>query len=92
MPIYHATVTCSGLTEAEAVNAPAAIVEEFAHRPWHSNVKCWWNGQLLWLEAHNDYDADGKALLDEFGDAVVACVPASGTIGFEVDSVKPSHV
>jgi hypothetical protein len=90
MPLYHAILTCAGLTDAEAANAPADIVEEFGHRPWHRNVKCRWDGRLLWLEADNDYDADGKALLDEFGDAVVACVNAAGTIHFEIVSVEPA--
>lgn len=90
MSVYHAILTCSGLTDSEANNAPADIVEEFGHRPWHQNVKCRWDGHWLWLEADNDYDADGKALLDEFRDAVVACVNASGTIRFEIVSVKAS--
>jgi len=85
---YHAILTCSGLTDAEAASAPADILEEFGHRPWHQNVNCRWNGQLLWLEADNDYDSDGKALLDEFRDAVIACVNTSGTIQFEIVSVE----
>jgi hypothetical protein len=88
MPRYHATLACGGLTDAEAANAPADIVEEFRHRPLHQNVKCRWDGRLLWLEADNDYDGDGRALLDEFGDAVVACVNAGGTIHFEIVSVE----
>jgi hypothetical protein len=92
MPLYHAILTCDGLTDAEGANAPGDIVEEFDHRPWHLNVECRWDGRLLWLEADNDYDADGKALLDEFGDAVVACVNASGTIRFRIVSVEPRPV
>ena len=88
MPLYHAILTCGGLTDSEAANAPPDIVEEFGHRPWHRNVKCRWDGRLLWLEADNDYDADGKALLDEFGDAVIACVNAARTIHFEIVSVE----
>ena len=92
MPIYHAILTCSGLTDAEGINAPTDIVAEFDQRPWHQNVECRWEGRLLWLEADNDYDAYGKALLDEFGDAVVACVNASGTIHFEIVSVETASV
>jgi len=90
--MYHAILTCDGLTSAEAANPPGDIVEEFGHRPWHQNVKCRWDGRLLWLEADNDYDADGKALLDEFGDAVVACVNTSGTIRFAIVSVESRPV
>lgn len=83
MPWYHATLTCAGLTEAEAASAPADIEAEFRNRPRHENVRCPWDGCLLWLEAENDYDDDGTALLDEFSDVVVACVRARGTISFE---------
>jgi hypothetical protein len=89
MTLYHAILTCGGPTDAEAANAPADIVEEFRHRPWHQNVSCRWDGHLLWLEAENDYDPDGSALLDEFWDAVIACVSAAGTLHFEVVSVEP---
>ena len=92
MPLYHAILTCRGLTDSEAANAPADIVEEFGHRPWHQKVTCRWDGLLLWLEAVNDYDPDGQALLDEFGDAVIACVNASGTIHFEIVSVETVSV
>ncbi len=89
MSRYHITLICSGLTDAEAAGAPAAIEAEFGHRPWHQHVACRWDGRLLWLEAENDYDSTGQALLDEFGDAVIACVNASGTIHFEIVSVRP---
>ena len=88
MPLYHTTVTCRGLTDAEGSNAPADIVEEFRQRPWHQNVACKWDSGMLWLEADNNYDADGQALLDEFWDVVIACVKASGTIHFEIVSVQ----
>jgi hypothetical protein len=89
MPLYHATLTCAGVTDAEAVDAPADVEQEFRQRPWHKNVRCRWDGRLLWLDADNDYDEDGKALLDEFSDVVIACVRVSGTIRFEIVSVRP---
>ena|SRR5258706_9778505 len=88
MHLYHATLTCGGLTDAEGANAPADILEEFSHRPWHQNITCKWDGRLLWFEADNDYDEDGKALLDEFWDVVIACVNTSRTIHFEIVSVQ----
>ena len=72
----------------EGVSAPRDIIEEFSHRPWHANVRCEWDGVSLWLEAENEHDANGLALLDEFSDAVVACIKASGTISFAVESVE----
>ena len=86
--MYNARVSCQGLIASEGTPAPTDILEEFSQRPWHSNVRCGWDGASLWLEAENDYDADGSALLDEFSDAVVACVKATGTITFTVESVQ----
>jgi hypothetical protein len=86
--MFRARVTFKGLTQDEGVSAPADILEEFTHRHWHTNVRSEWDGELLWLEAENDYDADGMALLDEFSDVVVACVGAKGTISFAVQSVR----
>jgi hypothetical protein len=83
--MFKARVSCRGLLHDEGAPAPIDILEEFSHRPWHSNVRCEWDGACLWLEAENDYDANGSALLDEFSDAVVACIKASGTISFAVD-------
>ena len=84
---YHTMLTCAGLTASEGKLAPSDIVEEFGRRPWHQNIICKWRNGLLHLEADNDYDRNGKALLDEFMDVVVACVKASGDIHFEIVSV-----
>ena len=54
--------------------AALEIAEEFLHRPWHQNVRCTWDGRALHLEADNDFDDTGLALLDEFSDAIAACV------------------
>lgn len=86
--MFRVRVICKGLTQDEGASVPADILEEFTHRPWHTNVRSEWDGEVLWLEAENDYDADGMALLDEFSDAVVACVSAKGTISFAVQSVR----
>jgi len=86
--MFKARVSCRGLTDGEGAPAATDILEEFSQRPWHSNVRCEWDSACLWLEAENDYDADGSALLDEFSDAVVACVKASGTLSFAVESVQ----
>jgi hypothetical protein len=86
--MFKARVSCRGLLPDEVASAPSDILKEFSHRPWHANVRCEWDGAALWLEAENDYDANGSALLDEFSDALVACVKASGTISFAVESVE----
>jgi predicted cupin superfamily sugar epimerase len=55
-------------------NAATDIAEEFTHRPWHQNIRCEWDGSVLILQAENDWDKEGKALLDEFSDAISACI------------------
>jgi hypothetical protein len=88
MPLYHATLTCDGLSDAEAAGAPARIEAAFRERPWHQDVTCRWDGRLLWLEARNDFDDDGRALLDEFWDVVHANVDWKGPVRFEIVSVR----
>jgi hypothetical protein len=46
-----------------------------------SGVHCEWDGSRLILQADNDFDSNGIALLDEFSDAI----SASLTDGFDGD-------
>ena len=60
------TLQCSSMfrivLECDAAGLPAEIgeqaaidiAEEFAHRPWHTNVRCTWDKPSLRLEAQND--------------------------------------
>ena len=72
--MYHLVFECDGVPESAGPKAATDIAEEFTHRPWHHNVRCTWDGRILRLEAKNDFDEKGLALLDEFSDAIVACV------------------
>jgi hypothetical protein len=72
--LYKLTLTCNGVPKHVGQQAAQDITEEFKHRPWHQDVSCSWDGELLVLEATNDFDADGLALRDEFSDAVSACI------------------
>jgi hypothetical protein len=72
--MFRVLPECEGLPEAAGSPAAVDIAEEFIHRPWHHNVRCTWDGKVLRLEAENDYDEKGLALLDEFSDAIAACV------------------
>jgi hypothetical protein len=85
---YHATLTCDGLTEAEGASALMCVSDEFKNRPWQQNVVCRWENDVLYLEADNDCDKEGKALLDEFRDVVISCVRTSGEIKFNIVSVR----
>lgn len=85
--MYRATVTCKGLSEAEAREAVADMLHEFAQRPWQEKISCEWRDGVLRLSAENDADSTGLALLDEFGDAIVAYINYNGAIHVEVESV-----
>jgi hypothetical protein len=71
---YHIELVCDGVPQNAGSAAAIDILHEFGHRPWHENVQCVWNGVALLLTAENDYDADARALMDEFSDAISACI------------------
>jgi hypothetical protein len=71
---YRIILTCDGVPAAAGPQAAVDITEEFTHRPWHENVECRWNGESLLLTAENDFDTQGLALIDEFSDAIAACI------------------
>ena len=71
---YRIVLACDGVPAPAGQQGAIDITEEFTHRPWHQNVTCTWDGQSLILQADNDYDPDGLALMDEFSDAISACI------------------
>lgn len=85
--MYRTTVICRGLTDQEAHEAVSDMLYEFSERPWQENVSCEWAAGVLRLSASTDYDSNGLALLDEFGDAINAYINYSGEIHLEVESV-----
>ena len=72
--MYRIVLTCGGVPKEVGAQAAVDITEEFTHRPWHHNVECRWDGELLTLQAENDVDSDGEARSDEFSDAIAACI------------------
>src|SRR4051794_30524061 len=64
--MYRIVLACSGVPADVGPSAARDITEEFTHRPWHKNVRCQWDGSRLVLQADNDFDSNGLALLDEF--------------------------
>ena len=81
--MFHIVLECEaqGLSPQIGAQAATDIAEEFAHRPWHTNVRCMWDGHCLRLEAENDYDYKGLALSDEFSDALSGCVAMYERLG-----------
>jgi hypothetical protein len=90
--MYRIVLACSGVRADDALEAARDITEEFTHRPWHQNVRCEWDGPRLMLHAENDFDSDGRALGDEFSDAIIACVRDGFDGNIEVVSVTPFDV
>jgi hypothetical protein len=72
--MYRITLVCNGVPAHAGAVAARDITEEFTHRPRHKNVSCVCDGSKLILQADNDFDRKGLALLDEFSDAVSACI------------------
>ncbi len=81
--MFHIVLECDAerLSPEIAEQAATDIADEFAHRPWHTNVQCTWDGHRMRLEADNDYDDKGLALCDEFSDAMAACVALYERLG-----------
>lgn len=85
--MYRIVLLCTGIPAQEGQPAATSIAEDFANRPWHKNVNCEWDGSRLILQADNDFDSSGLALLDEFSDVISACIKDVGNGSIEVQSV-----
>jgi hypothetical protein len=92
--MYRIILACNGVPIHVGAEAARDITEEFTHRPWHQNARCEWDGSRLILQADNDFDSNGLALLDEFSDAISACIEDGFDGGIDVVSVSslPSEV
>jgi hypothetical protein len=87
--MYHVTLVCEGLPASAGLKAARDIGKEFAkHRTWHSKVSCDWDGTRLVMHSENDFDADGRATLDEFGDAISAYIADPGESSISIQSVQ----
>src|SRR5882762_638199 len=87
--MYRIVLACKGVPADVGAVAARDITEEFTHRPWHQNVRCEWDGSRLILQADNDFDSNGLALLDDFSDAISACIADGFDGGIDVVSVSP---
>lgn len=85
---YRVELVCDGVPPDAGGQAAIDIKDEFGQRPSHANVKCEWNGTALFLTAENDYDSEGRTLMDEFSDAIAACIVDGFDGSIRVVSVK----
>jgi hypothetical protein len=53
-------------------------------------VTCVWDGSQLILQAENDFDSNGLALVDEFSDAISACIEGGFDGNIEILSILES--
>lgn len=88
--MYRVVLACTGVPADDGEDGARAITEEFTHRPWQQNVSCEWDGSRLILKADNDFDVNGLALLDEFSDAISACI--GGGFDSRIDIVSVSSL
>ena len=73
--MFRIVLVCYGVQVSAGEEAAIDITAEFGeHRTWHNNVICSWDGSRLILQADNDFDSDGLALLDEFSDCISAYI------------------
>ena len=72
--VYRVVLCCDGVPPDAGPQAAIDITEEFTHRPWHKGVVCSWDGHALVLQADTDFDTEGLAVMDEFSNAITACV------------------
>jgi hypothetical protein len=89
--MYRIVLSCKDVPANVGAVAARDISEEFTHRSWHTNVTCVWDGSQLILQADNDFDSNGLALVDEFSDAISACIKDGFDGNIEVLSIHESR-
>jgi hypothetical protein len=74
--MYRILIECNGVTIEDGLAAATDIEKEFVtHRSWWTEPRCQYQEGKLLLSAASDADPNGLALLDEFGDCLVAYYP-----------------
>jgi hypothetical protein len=74
MAWHRVVLKCDGVPSASGAEAAKCITSNFVKRSWHRNVSCNWDGSHLILSVENDFDRDGRAVMDEFSDEISACI------------------
>jgi hypothetical protein len=83
-------LACKGVPANVGAAGARDISNEFAHRPWHAKVTCVWDGSQLILQAENDFDSNGLALVHEFSDAIAVCIAGGFDGNIEILSIQES--
>ena len=80
--MFTIKLVCRGIPKELGPTAATNIAEEFRYCSRYANAICRWREDALQLEATSDFDSDGRALAEEFSEAISACVaePFDGAI------------
>jgi hypothetical protein len=77
--MYRTTIECLGVAPHLGPQAAIDIEQEFrVHRTWHKDPSCAYDDGKLLLVARNNFDVDGRALLDKFWDCLAAYLGEHG--------------
>jgi hypothetical protein len=87
--MYRIVLACKGVPTHAGAAGARDISNEFTHRPWQ-NVTCVWDGSQRILQAENDFDLNGLALVDEFSDAISAWIEGGFDGNIEILSIHES--
>ena len=81
-PMFIIKLICRGIPKELGPKVATNITEEFRYCSWHANAICRWREDALQLEATSEFDSEGRALAEEFSEAISACVaePFDGAI------------
>jgi hypothetical protein len=79
--MFRITIECMGIPTDAGPSGAADIEKEFRdHRRWWLQPKCTYVDGKISLTVTSDFDADGKALSDEFSDCLSAYLRSHGAI------------
>ncbi len=80
--MFTIKLVCRGIPKELGPRVATNITEEFRFCSCYENAICRWREDALQLEATSDFDCDGRALAEEFSEAISACVaePFDGAI------------
>ena len=78
---FRVTLACDGIDASVGATAAQDIQAEFReHRRWHRDADCRFENGTLILYVTNDFDRNGLAVLDEFGDCLSAYLQNHGAV------------
>ena len=79
--MFKITLECVRISPDAGPSSAADIEQDFReHRIWHTQPRCTYSDGTITFSAINDFDQNGLALLDEFGDCLSAYLTPHGAV------------